>query len=584
MDDDGGTRRRRAGDGRGDVGASAASARTAADLRNLLKFYNMRSLDADRWGDDRAPPQGGMRPRSVIAPAGAEERTGDAAAALDAVVAAAESVDLSDPLGIKTSILGQVIWRAGVPIRLLPDRNTADLPTQESIEKLLISSKNYDPKAFLRVVHGKTSSRDVENGAKHLAVVIDKNRETMKAMVKQHFAKFVSAKGAIDSFYLDMRSNSLVKSDTKGLDAFERSVEELIDSAQSLYGPMLERRDRAEKIRSALSILEQWKFFFNLPSTLEAAIKKVHFDALKFTHVRGYFQGRYDVAVRDYNKGKYLMTSSFADGKDPLAPPDASKESSSAAADALLSTRHRKVFEQVWQEVDKIVAGFREGLFKQLESRSLDSAEQGARIKRRADVKKMTKCSVMIKHIVDLYQAHISQIFFIEEPLDAAVRASRDDIQSSSASPETDTRNLAGASAKGRPLPAHFSSFLHAHPLTECHWAAKVMGELVRCFEDVRHMRVGGGTTIEENVLKSVGGAADAVKRKCVEAICDAVLSESRKFFEYEDWTFESQRGHDGEQPADQDSSEADTTHHMRLFYRFEKFVLRSLQKIASAP
>jgi hypothetical protein len=70
----------------------------------------------------------------------------------------------------------------------------------------------------------------------------------------------------------------------------------------------------------------------------------------------------------------------------------------------------------------------------------------------------------------------------------------------------------------------HGSSFLAAHPLTCVHWVSKVIGELVRCFEEVRAMRVGGGTAVEERVLRSVGGCADFVRRRCVESACEGLL------------------------------------------------------------
>jgi hypothetical protein len=45
--------------------------------------------------------------------------------------------------------------------------------------------------------------------------------------------------------------------------------------ANALYGPVLERRTKAAKLRVALSILEQWKFFFNLASSLKEMVRKV---------------------------------------------------------------------------------------------------------------------------------------------------------------------------------------------------------------------------------------------------------------------------------------------------------------------
>jgi exocyst complex component 2 len=114
-----------------------------------------------------------------------------------------------------------------------------------------------------------------------------------------------------------------------------------------LYGPVLERRAKADKIRITLSILEQWRFFFNLASSLRDMIQR----------------GRYDAAVRDYKKGKNMMLYSFWN--------EESKDGNYAATkfgkdSILLPKTYRSVFENLWSEVEKVVREFRDELFKSL--------------------------------------------------------------------------------------------------------------------------------------------------------------------------------------------------------------------------
>jgi hypothetical protein len=45
--------------------------------------------------------------------------------------------------------------------------------------------------------------------------------------------------------------------------------------AERIYGPIIERRGKAEKVRTTLNILERYKFFFSLPSGLLDSIKQV---------------------------------------------------------------------------------------------------------------------------------------------------------------------------------------------------------------------------------------------------------------------------------------------------------------------
>ncbi|KAI8618551.1 exocyst complex component Sec5-domain-containing protein [Chytriomyces sp. MP71] len=314
-----------------------------------------------------------------------------------------KSIDASDPMGIKQSIFGK------------SRTNQIDL---DIYQKILVSHKHFDPKVFLKAVHNHTSYHEITDvGCRNLQQSIDKRAEVMKDLVKQHFAKFVNAKSTIDSFYDEMKTNNLISSDTQGIAPYIKSLDALAISSKDIYGPLLERKEKAEKIRTALSLLDQWKFFFNLPSSLLDSIRKEKFDA----------------AVRDYNKGKYLMKSSFSLQEDagtnsdqpgsatastiilnqktnnppisgehfaakehreseprnardslqlansvsvvPSAPPPpppastmpfASSGSKPNTKDMLLPETYQKVFEHVWVEVENITDMFRKSLFDEL--------------------------------------------------------------------------------------------------------------------------------------------------------------------------------------------------------------------------
>eukprot|EP00842_Homolaphlyctis_polyrhiza_P003725 jgi/Hompol1/4353/HPOL_007061-RA len=157
-----------------------------------------------------------------------------------------------------------------------------------------------------------------------------------------------------------MRQKNLVSSNEYGIAPYTRALENLETNANKLYGPVLGRRSNGERIRIALGILEGWKFFFNLPSSLTELIKKArpHYSFIAL-------------------KGKYLMQSSFGSDVqtkdqlhvDTLKPKDSS---------ALLPKNHKEVFTKVWAEVERIVAKLREDLFSKLgdPSQSLDMQEK----------------------------------------------------------------------------------------------------------------------------------------------------------------------------------------------------------------
>jgi exocyst complex component 2 len=147
------------------------------------------------------------------------------------------------------------------------------------------------------------------------------------------------------AFYKDMKFNNLLSTESYGIAPFTNSLHELAKSAQKLYGPVLERRSKADQIRITLTILEQWRFFFNLPSSLTDLITK----------------GRYQSVVRDYKKGKSLMQKSFSDKYKKPA------EQKWEAA-TYLPKSYQNVFEKVWCEVDKIIDNFRNHLSIELKN------------------------------------------------------------------------------------------------------------------------------------------------------------------------------------------------------------------------
>lgn len=126
----------------------------------------------------------------------------------------------------------------------------------------------------------------------------------------------------------------------------------------------MSRRNKAQKLRATLGVLEQWKFFFNLPYTLQEFIRK----------------GKYDAAVRDYKKGRYLMTTSFGDavvsGSPTLTVPTSNHGGSSGATNSnnsgtILPKHHQATFEKVWKEVENDIQVLRTKLYKQLSDFSL---------------------------------------------------------------------------------------------------------------------------------------------------------------------------------------------------------------------
>ncbi|KAJ3225192.1 hypothetical protein HK099_007204 [Clydaea vesicula] len=321
------------------------------EQEQVVQYYKLESFTQDYWLEENATEESVSQRISKIKRNQLLSNTSKNMA----IFGNTEDDDTLDPLGKNDDVYRE-------KRKALMKGKSGD----ENILKpnLLITSKNFDPKFYLNEVHINATYNDLVQGSATLKTSIQHRNDVMKNLVKTHFAKFVSAKSTIDSFYHEMRNKNLISSTDFGIAPFVTTLNTLSEDANKLYGPMLERRAKAEEIRTTLSVLDQWKFFFSLPATIKELIRK----------------HKYDAVIRDYNKGKSLMLSSFPTAIPVAGPPEvkpkatqpsifqntvAAKTTVAKSAskvtgekDNLLSQHHQKVFEKVWEEVNRIISDF----------------------------------------------------------------------------------------------------------------------------------------------------------------------------------------------------------------------------------
>lgn len=175
------------------------------------------------------------------------------------------------------------------------------IPIAKQVDKSMmaqvhLSSKLFDPKTFLSTIHPDATFNDLSAGNEYLKGSIGQRSEALKILVENNFDKFVAIKATTDGVYREMKESSegpLREGNEHGVRGLKKSLANASAKADQVFMPVLENNLKTIKLRSTLSIFERSKFFFNLPGSLGEALEA----------------GRYDQALRDYKRGKYLFDS-----------------------------------------------------------------------------------------------------------------------------------------------------------------------------------------------------------------------------------------------------------------------------------
>jgi exocyst complex component 2 len=124
--------------------------------------------------------------------------------------------------------------------------------------------------------------------------------------------------------------------------------------ADQVFLPVLENSAKAQRLRTALSVFERSKFFFSLPGSLAEFIEA----------------GKYEAALRTYNKGKFLRESR----QGQTIPGESSINGRSGHP----ASEQKRILDKVWSNVEKVMAEMKSLLLSKLQEpgRSVEEQEK----------------------------------------------------------------------------------------------------------------------------------------------------------------------------------------------------------------
>ncbi|XP_032833331.2 exocyst complex component 2 [Petromyzon marinus] len=155
------------------------------------------------------------------------------------------------------------------------------------------TSETFSPTWYLIENHSTTSFENLRVGVQNLRKQASKKDEGGLSCVKGGLSTFFEAQDALSAIHQRLEEEGTKTVEGCMTEELEYILQKASGCADTLFQEVLSRKDNADATRNALSVLQRFKFLFNLPLSIDRSVHK----------------GDYDVVINDYEKAKSLFGS-----------------------------------------------------------------------------------------------------------------------------------------------------------------------------------------------------------------------------------------------------------------------------------
>ena len=209
----------------------------------------------------------------------------------------------------------------------------------------MLSSPSFSPSLYMSTVHPTAPTEVLLNGLDNISRSVEKKSPSLKALVEEHFERFLKAKYTLDDVYNEMRNhgtepetsslrqsrqrsrthmrsgssnfvfgdrvmtnekrkNALAHESDYGTAGIKAPLTEATTKAEEVWGPALGGREREELLKTVLTSIEQNKKIFDVGAAVEECINRRDYDDLanQFAEMQRYAKDAKMLADRARDK------------------------------------------------------------------------------------------------------------------------------------------------------------------------------------------------------------------------------------------------------------------------------------------